>query len=79
MHDLRSGRLQFTVDVLTTANSDNATLRLHTATKHSRVDLNLVMMDLNLLVLSHKYTDQDMFDLIHSKQFPFSLTYLACR
>jgi hypothetical protein len=67
MHDIGSGGLQFTVYMLTTENFDNPALRLRRATKFSQVDLNLLMMDLTLLVLSHKYTDQDLFDLIHSK------------
>jgi len=28
------------------------------------------MLELTVLVLSHKHTDQDIFDFIHSKQFP---------
>jgi hypothetical protein len=63
MQDLRCDRLQVFVDVLTTANFDSQAWRLHIATKYSRVDLNLVMLELIILVLSHKYTDQD-------KQYP---------
>jgi len=70
MHDLRSGKLECFVDVLTTANFGTPTLRLRTAAKYSRVDLNLVMLQLTLSVLSHKYTEQDMFDLINSKEYP---------
>jgi hypothetical protein len=34
------------------------------------VDLNLVMVQLTVLALTHKHTDQDVFDLIHSKEYP---------
>jgi len=70
MHHLRSGRLQYVVDLLATANFGTPALRLHTATNYSREDLNLVTLDLTLFVLTHKYTDLDLFDLIHSKEFP---------
>jgi hypothetical protein len=70
MHDLRSGRLQFFVDVSTNANVGTPALQLRTATKDSLVDLNLVMLDLTLSVLLHNYTDRDLFDLIHYKQYP---------
>jgi len=70
MHDLDSGRLKFFVDVSTNANFGTPALQLRTATKDSLVNLNLVMLDLTLLVFSHKYTDRDLFDLINYKQYP---------
>lgn len=55
--------------MLTNANFGTQVCRLYIATKLSRVDLNTVILELTLLVLSHKYTLQNMFDSIHSKQY----------
>jgi hypothetical protein len=52
-----------------TANFGTPAWRIQVAPKYSRVDLNLVMVELTVLALTHKYTDQDVFDLIHSKEY----------
>jgi hypothetical protein len=70
MHDLRSGRLQFFVDVSINANFGTQAWPFPTVTKYSLAELNLVMLDLTLLVLSHKYTDWDLFHLIHYEEYP---------